>query len=144
MGITITATMMCATHTPHTARLAGSSWEVTWLRGRALTRSQAVTAMQIAVTAATRDLTPDTGPIWGHLDGWAAELSISGLDAVSRASESPEDAASRAPAHAELAVTRHAVTRVTTALYDDWAAASEENKPALSLADHRLQQVPCI
>lgn len=84
MGITIAATLMRATQTRHTASRAGSSWEVTWLPGRALTRSQAVTAMQIAATVTTRDLTSNTDSIWGHPDGWAAGLCISNPDAASR------------------------------------------------------------
>jgi hypothetical protein len=58
MGITITATPMRATST----RLTDTTWEMAWLPGPALTRTQAVTAMQIAVTAVTRDLTAGVSP----------------------------------------------------------------------------------
>ena len=66
-------------------------WTVTWLPGRSLTRNQAVTAMTIAEVVAACDLTDSSDPIWGHIDGWAAELFISGPQAVTEASLPPED-----------------------------------------------------
>lgn len=88
MALTITDKAMRSTETPHTARPAGDGWEVTWLPGRALTRSQAVSAMQIAAKAGRGiDLSDD--PIWPHLDGWAAELDLTGPRAVVLASEPP-------------------------------------------------------
>jgi hypothetical protein len=91
MSLTITATTMSSSQSPHTARRRHEGgWEVSWLPGRILTQNQAVTAMTIAETAATRDLTDNTDTMWPHLDNWATELGLSGPDAVARASESPE------------------------------------------------------
>ena len=91
MSLAITEIAMTSTQIPHAARARdGGGWEVSWLPGRILTRNQAVTAMTIAETAATRDLTDNTDTMWPHLDNWAAELGLSGPDAVARASESPE------------------------------------------------------
>ena len=78
-----------------------TAWSVSWLPGRLLLRSQAITAMTIAEVAATHDFLPvgdelgDVDPIWLHIDGWAAELGISGPHAVAEASLSPEDHAAR-------------------------------------------------
>jgi len=88
MGLTITDQIMRSADTRHTARPAAGGWEVTWLPGRTLTRSQAVSAMQIAAKAGRGiDLSDD--PVWPHLDGWAAELDLTGPRAVVLASEPP-------------------------------------------------------
>jgi hypothetical protein len=80
--------------TRHTARAAaGGGWTVSWLPGRTLTQSQAVTAMTIAeaVKAHAEDLADNGSHWWLHVDGWAAELAITGPFAVAEASLSPED-----------------------------------------------------
>ena len=68
-------------------------WTVTWLPGRSLTRNQAITAMTLAEVVATRadDLMDNQHKLWGHIDGWAAELFISGPHAFAEAMLSPED-----------------------------------------------------
>lgn len=68
-------------------------WSVSWLPGRALTRNQAITAMTIAeaVKTHTDDLAHNQSQLWGHIDGWAAELGLSGPHAVAEASICPED-----------------------------------------------------
>jgi hypothetical protein len=70
-------------------------WSVTWLPGRALTQSQAVTAMTLAQAIAAHGVIADPlhagHPLWAHLDQWAAELGLSGPAALARASMSPED-----------------------------------------------------
>lgn len=104
MALTITDQIMRSTDTRHTAtawpvpEVPGEPtlWTVTWLPGRNLTRDQAITAMTIAETVATHDMTDNAAPVWSAIDSWAAELGITGPNAVSRASESPEDAALRA------------------------------------------------
>jgi hypothetical protein len=90
-GIRITDTSMSSPATPHTAAAAaeGEGWEVSWLPGRALTRNQAITAMVIANIVGGRGVGHCDDPIWPHLDNWAAELGLSGPDAVVRASEPP-------------------------------------------------------
>lgn len=91
-GITITDQAMRSPATPHYALPADPSdpyaeWSVSWLPGRTLSRNQAITAMVIATLA--RDLVPGDRR-WPFIDGWAAELGLSGPDAVARASESPD------------------------------------------------------
>jgi hypothetical protein len=68
-------------------------WTVTWLPGRNLTRDQAVTAMTIAEMVVERAgiLADSSSKLWWHMDGWAAELGITGPQAVAGASMSPED-----------------------------------------------------
>jgi hypothetical protein len=62
---------------------------VSWLPGRALDRNEAITAMVIANVVGDRGVGLADDPIWPHLDSWAAELGLSGADAVVRASEPP-------------------------------------------------------
>jgi hypothetical protein len=88
-GMRITGTHMSSPATPHTATATGEGWEVSWLPGRTLTRDQAITAMVIANIVGTRGVGLSDDPIWPHLDNWAAELGLSGPDAVVRASEPP-------------------------------------------------------
>ena len=93
MAITITDREMTSGQTRHTARTCDDGrWVVTWLPGRALTHSQAITAMTIAEVLRVHDgpLHCDN-PMWLHIDNWAAELGISGPRAVAEASLSPED-----------------------------------------------------
>lgn len=68
-------------------------WTVSWLPGRTLDRNQAITAMTIAeaVKSHTDDLADSQSQLWGHIDGWAAELDLSGPHAVTEASLDPED-----------------------------------------------------
>src|SRR6266568_3830976 len=80
---------MSSPDTPHTATAKGDGWEVSWLPGRTLDRNQAVTAMTIADIVGGRGVGLSEDPIWPHLDNWAAELGLSGPDAVVRASEPP-------------------------------------------------------
>jgi hypothetical protein len=88
-GITITDTSMRSSATRHTATATGEGWEVSWLPGRTFTRAQATTAMIIANLVGGRGVGHSDDPIWAHLDNWAAELDLSGPDAVVRASEPP-------------------------------------------------------
>ena len=96
MQLTITDTYMRGTGTRHSAKRTdgGNGWEVTWLPGRVLTRNQAITAMTIADIVATCDMMSDS-PMWPFIDSWAGELGMSGPQAVSWSSESPEDALTR-------------------------------------------------
>jgi hypothetical protein len=88
-GIRITNTHMSSPDTPHTATATENGWEVTWLPGRTLDRNQATTAMVIANIVGGQGVGLSDDPIWPHLDNWAAELGLSGPDAVVRASEPP-------------------------------------------------------
>jgi hypothetical protein len=88
MTVTINDTTMTSDQTAHTARLAPGSqhlWEVSWLPGRALDRNSAITAMTLA------DLTGEHGlderhQLWPFIQGWAAELGLTGSDAINRVS----------------------------------------------------------
>lgn len=88
-GITIFDTYMSNPDTPHTATATGGGWQVSWLPGRTLDRNQAITAMVIASTVGGKGVPRADDPIWLHLDGWAAERSLTAPSAVVRASEPP-------------------------------------------------------
>ena len=95
MALTITAAVIRSTDTPHTARSRGDgTWEVSWLPLRTqLDRNQAITAITIAETIGL--IPADAGPdayshkLWALVDSLAAELGLSGPDAVARVSEAP-------------------------------------------------------
>ena len=88
MTLIINDATMTSDQTAHTARLAPGRqhlWEVSWLPGRALDRNSAITAMTLA------DLTSEPGlserhQLWPFIQGWAAELGLTGSDAVDRVS----------------------------------------------------------
>jgi hypothetical protein len=88
-GIRITDTHMTSPDTPHTAISIGDGWRVSWLPGRVLTRNQATTAMVIATIVGGLGMRLSDDPIWLFLDRWAAELGLSGPDAVVRVYEPP-------------------------------------------------------
>lgn len=90
MGTTINEDSMTSDATRHTAARTERGWAVTWLPGRVLTQAEAVTAMTIAEHVdAALDPYSETR-IWPHIDQWAAELGLSGTDAVAEASLAPE------------------------------------------------------
>ena len=88
-GIRIIDTSMSSAATPHTATAKGEGWEVSRLPGRTLTRDEATTAMVTANIVGSRGVGHSDDRIWPHLDNWAAELGLSGPNAVVRASEPP-------------------------------------------------------
>jgi len=91
MTLTINDTTMTSDQTGHTARHAPGrqhGWEVSWLPGRVMDRNTAITAMILADTAASTDLHPGHR-LWPHIQGWSAELGLTGPDAVARASDPP-------------------------------------------------------
>jgi len=91
--LTITDRAMRSPDTLHTARPDGDGWAVTWLPGRNLTRSQANAAMVLAESVGRIPL--DAGPeaysdsFWNHVNVLAAELGLTGPDAVVLASMPP-------------------------------------------------------
>jgi hypothetical protein len=94
MATRITDAAMTSNQTRHSAQAApGGGWAVTWLPGRTLTRDQAITAMVITeyVQAHADDLADSSSNSWLFIDGWAAELGITGPEAVAKSSLSPED-----------------------------------------------------
>ena len=88
MTLTINDTTMTSDQTAHTARQAPGRqhlWEVSWLPGKALDRNSAITAMVLADLAGERDLS-ERHRLWPFIEGWAAELGLTGSDAISRVS----------------------------------------------------------
>ena len=88
MTVTINDTTMTSDQTAHTARQASASqhlWEVSWLPGQALDRTSAITAMTLAGLTGERDLN-ERHQLWPSIQGWAAELGLTGSDAISQAS----------------------------------------------------------
>jgi hypothetical protein len=88
MNLTITDTTMTSEQTVHTARQAPGSehqWEVSWLPGRVLDRNSAITAMILAGHAGEPDLN-ERHRLWPFIQSWAAELGLTGSDAINRAS----------------------------------------------------------
>jgi len=97
MGLTINDTSMTSNHTGHTARLAPGrphGWEVSWLPGQLLDRNSAITAMVLADTVAQDDL-HEGHRLWPHIQSWAAELGLTGTDAIAQISQPPRDHAPR-------------------------------------------------
>ena len=92
MILTIHDTTMTSDQTAQTARQAPSrdGWEVSWLPGQTLDRNTAITAMILADTAAEEDLR-EGHRLWPHIQGWAAELGLTGPQAVAAASQPPSD-----------------------------------------------------
>ena len=85
VAVRITDTTMTSDVTAHRADLLAGRRRVSWLPGRYLTRDEATTAMTLAEALATTELT-SSHRLWPHIDAWAAELGLSGPDAVVRAS----------------------------------------------------------
>jgi len=89
MTLIITDATMTSDQTDHTARLTPGGqhpWEVSWLPGRALDRNSAITAMTLAGHAGQGDLN-EQHQIWPFIESWAAELGLTGADAINQASQ---------------------------------------------------------
>ena len=92
MALTINDDSISGDHTGHTGRLVPGpqrAWEVSWLPGRLLDRSSAITAMVLADMAASS--TPKPGDrLWPHIESWATVIGLTAPDALARASQ-PRD-----------------------------------------------------
>ena len=88
MTLTINDAAMTSDQTAHTARLAPGQdlWEVSWLPGRSLDRNSAITAMTLADLTGEHDLN-ERHQLWPFIQGWAAELGLTGPDAINRATQ---------------------------------------------------------
>jgi hypothetical protein len=89
MTLTINDATMTSDQTTHTARQAPDSqhvWEVSWLPGRVLDRNSAITAMVLADQAGEEDMN-QRRRLWPQIESWAAELGLTGSDAVNRISQ---------------------------------------------------------
>jgi hypothetical protein len=87
MTLTINDTTIISDQNPHTARRAPvhqRGWEVSWLPGQILDRNTAITAMILADIAGSGDL-HESRRLWPHIESWAAELGLTGPDAITRA-----------------------------------------------------------
>src|SRR5215469_11636980 len=101
---------MRSDQTAHTARLghfgAGDAWRVSWLPQRLLDRNAAITAMTLAdLASAGEGIGLHDDPRWPAIDALAAELGLSGPDAVVRISEPGDHAdtpASQTPAAGQI------------------------------------------
>ena len=110
MALTITQKVMRSTETAHTAKLAHDragvpfvipgdggaeaegAWRVSWLPGQLLDRDGAVAAMTLAdLVSEGNGMGLSDDPRWPEVDALAAELGLSGPDAVVRASEPPPE-----------------------------------------------------
>jgi hypothetical protein len=99
MTLKINDTTMTSDQTAHTARLSPGhqhSWEVSWLPGQLLDRNSAITAMVLAHTAAQPDL-HEGHRLWPHIQSWAAELGLTGPDAITQATQPPPAAPAATP-----------------------------------------------
>ena len=89
MTLIITDATMTSDQTVHAARQAPGGrhlWEVSWLPGRALDRNSAITAMTLADVTGGHDLN-EQHHLWPFIESWAAELGLTGSDAINRASQ---------------------------------------------------------
>jgi hypothetical protein len=88
MTLTINDTTMLSDQSAHTALQAPTSqylWEVSWLPGRVLDRNSAITAMVLADQVGEHDLNK-RHRLWPFIENRAAELGLTGSDAVDRVS----------------------------------------------------------
>ncbi len=93
MTLTINDTTMTSDQTAHTARQAPerNGWEVSWLPGQVMDRNSAITAMTLADITTEADV-HEGHRLWPHIQSWAAELGLTGPDAINRASRLPRGA----------------------------------------------------
>ncbi len=91
MTLTISDTTMTSDHTPHSAWQAPGQheWQVSWLPGQTLDRNTAITAMILADTIGGGDV-HEEHRLWPHIQGWAAELGLTGPEALAAASRPPD------------------------------------------------------
>jgi hypothetical protein len=89
--LTINNSSMTSDRTGHTARHAPdrNGWEVSWLPGRTLDRTTAITAMVLADTAAEPDVR-EGHRLWPLIQSWAQELGLNAPDAITRAAQPPD------------------------------------------------------
>ena len=91
MTLTIGDGTMSSDRTPHTARLAPGeehTWEASWLPGRHLDRNSAITAMVLADVTGPGDMHPGHR-LWAHVEGWAAELGMTGSGVLAQTATPP-------------------------------------------------------
>ncbi len=117
MSVVIRETSMVGDTTAHhaerivddaTPHVDAEHWRVTWLPGRVLTRNEAITAMTFAEIVQRETLSHDN-EWWPFLDNWAAELDLTGPDAVARCSEAEIEVREAARRELDMAARKLAV-----------------------------------
>jgi hypothetical protein len=83
--MTSDVTRQAARWSPDAAADGAGAWLVTWVPARLLTQNQAVTAMTIAEVVAEDAAETEFADWRLHVDGWAAELGLTGPWAIQRA-----------------------------------------------------------
>jgi hypothetical protein len=93
MTLKITDTAMTSDRSAHTARRSSGreyGWKVSWLPGQTLDRNSAITEMVLADTTAAPGM-HEGHRLWPHIQNWAAELGLTGPDAITRIAQPPGD-----------------------------------------------------
>jgi hypothetical protein len=93
MTLKITDTAMTSDRSAHTAQRSPGheyGWKVSWLPGQTLDRNSAITAMVLADTTAATGM-HEGHRLWPHIQNWAAELGVTGPDAITRIAQPPGD-----------------------------------------------------
>jgi hypothetical protein len=94
MALIITDTAITSDQSSHAARRAPGrprGWEVSWLPGQILDRDTATTAMILADIAGKGDL-HHGDRLWPVVERWAADLGLTGTDALTQACHPPRRA----------------------------------------------------
>ena len=94
MALIITDTTITSDQSTHAAsRTPGRprGWQVSWLPGQILDRDTATTAMILADIAGKGDL-HHGHRLWPVVERWAADLGLTGTDALTQASQPPRNA----------------------------------------------------
>ncbi len=91
MTLTILDDTMSSDRSTHTARVVAGTryrWEVSWLPGRHLDRNSAITAMMLADSVGPDDVHAGHR-LWPFVEGWAAELGLTGPDVLAQVGGPP-------------------------------------------------------
>jgi hypothetical protein len=77
-----------STHTARPAPGAVHAWEVSWLPGRHLSRREAIIAT-VLTDVTGREFASEKHWVWPYVEGWAAELGLTGPEALAQTSSPP-------------------------------------------------------
>jgi hypothetical protein len=93
MALIITETTITSDQSTHTASQTPGrprGWQVSWLPGQTFDRDTATTAMILADIAGKRDLRHGHR-LWPVVERWAADLGLTGSDAIIQAAQPSSD-----------------------------------------------------
>ena len=82
MSLRITNSEIRSDQTAHFATGLDEIWRLSWLPCRSVNRNQATTGMVLAETIAVHQVAGDSHRLWPHIQAWAAELDLSGHQAL--------------------------------------------------------------